>query len=118
MNDDDAIWKALADPTRRRLLDLLRAEPRSTGRLAEDFEMSRFGVMKHLGVLRDAGLVLSEKRGRQRIHRLNPLPLQRIVRRWIRPFEEAAADRLLRLERHLDRGRDPGAPSASEETEP
>lgn len=117
MKDDDAIWKALADPTRRRLLDLLREEPRSTGRLADDFEMSRFGVMKHLGVLRDAGLVVSEKRGRRRVHRLNPLPLQRIVRRWIRPFEGVAADRLLRLERHLD-GAPPAENPQPEENEP
>ncbi len=116
MSDDDAVWKALADPTRRRLLDLLREEPRSTGRLAAEVEeMSRYGVMKHLGILRDAGLVISERRGRRRIHRLNPLPIHRIYRRWMRPFELRAADRLLGLERHLDSAGSPETADPNEE---
>ena len=93
------VWKALADPTRRHLLDVLRAGPRTTGRLAEGCEMTRFGVMKHLKVLQQAGLVLVESRGRERWHHLNPVPIREIHRRWIRTFEEEDADRLLRIKR-------------------
>lgn len=101
---DEAVWRALADPSRRRILDLLRERPRTTGELSKCFEFSRYAVMKHLAVLHQAGLLLIERRGRERINHLNPLPLQRIVRRWVRPFEAHAADRLLRLERHMSRG--------------
>jgi DNA-binding transcriptional ArsR family regulator len=99
--ENEAVWRALADPSRRRILDLLRDRPRTTGELAERFEFSRFAVMKHLALLCEAGLVAIERRGRERINHLDPLPLQRIVRRWVRPFEAMAADRVLRLERHL-----------------
>ena len=95
--EDDLVWKALADPTRREILDALRKKPRTTGDLCEDFEMSRFGVMKHLTVLVEAGLVLVRREGRERWNHLNPAPIQKIYRRWIRPFETAAADGLLRL---------------------
>ncbi len=94
---DDRVWKALADPTRRRLLDGLREGPRTTGNLASGFEMSRFGVMKHLRVLHEAGLILIESRGRERWNHLNPSPIREIYHRWIRPFEEPLADRALRL---------------------
>lgn len=96
---DDAVWKALADATRRTLLDELRQAPRTTGELCSLFDMSRFGVMKHLGVLEEAGLVLVERKGRKRWNHLNPVPIRQIYRRWIRPFEEEAADSLLRLKR-------------------
>ena len=96
---DDAVWKALADPTRRTLLDALRRGPRTTGELSSLFEMTRFGVMKHLRALEEAGLVLVERRGRERWNHLNPAPIRAIYRRWIRPFEEMDADRLLRLKR-------------------
>ncbi|HVS12485.1 MAG TPA: metalloregulator ArsR/SmtB family transcription factor [Thermoanaerobaculia bacterium] len=99
--DDEAVWRALADSSRRRILDLLRERARTTGELAECFAFSRYAVMKHLKVLHEAGLLLIERRGRERINHLNAVPLQRIVRRWVRPFEAQAADRLLRLERHL-----------------
>ncbi|MEM7305070.1 MAG: metalloregulator ArsR/SmtB family transcription factor [Planctomycetota bacterium] len=95
--DPDRVWKALADPTRRGILDLLRVEPLTTGRLAARFDMTRFGVMKHLRVLAEAGLVLVEQRGRERWNHLNPVPIREIYRRWIRPFEEEDADRLLRI---------------------
>ncbi len=98
------LWKALADPTRREILDALRASPLPTGRLAARFELSRFGVMKHLRVLQEAGLVLVEARGRERWNHLNPVPIREIGRRWIRPFEEEDADRLLRLKRLAERG--------------
>ena len=94
---EDAVWKALADPTRRRLLDELRKKPCTTGQLCDLFAMTRFGVMKHLRVLEDAGLVLVERRGRERWNHLNPTPIREVYRRWIRPFEESAADHLIRL---------------------
>ena len=100
-SDDEVVWRALADPSRRRILDLLRLQPHTTGELAQRFEFSRFAVMKHLKTLHDAGLILIERRGRERYNHLNPVPLQRIVRRWVKPFEAQAADRLLRLEEHV-----------------
>jgi len=98
----DAAWRALADPTRRAILDLLRKRAMTTGEVANQFELSRFGVMKHLGVLVDAGLVTVRREGRQRWNELNPMPIHLIYRRWIRPFETDAADRLLRLKRHAE----------------
>jgi len=100
--DLDAAWRALADPTRRRVLDLLREGPRTTGDLAHEFDLSRFGVMKHLGVLVEAGLVVVRREGRQRWNELNPMPIHQIYRRWIRPFETPAADRLMRLKLHAE----------------
>ena len=93
----DLVWRALGDPSRRRILDLLRESPQTTTALSADFEFSRFAVMKHLRILEDAGLVLVERRGRERINHLNPVPIQEIYRRWIRPFQKLPADRLLRL---------------------
>ena len=94
---DALVWKALADPNRRLVLDLLRQGPRTTGDLAARFAMSRYGVMKHLKVLVAAGLVAVRREGRQRWNHLNPVPIQEIHRRWIRPFEAAGADALLRI---------------------
>jgi DNA-binding transcriptional ArsR family regulator len=94
---DEAVWRALADPTRRRILDLLRRRARTTGALCEPFELTRFAVMKHLRVLEEAGLVIVERRGRERYNHLNPVPIQEIYRRWIRPFDQLPADRLLKL---------------------
>lgn len=79
------------------MLDLLRARPRTVGELTEHFEFTRFAVHKHLAVLVEAGLVIVEARGRERWNHLNPLPIQRIWRRWVRPFEASSADALLRL---------------------
>ena len=95
---DERVWKALADPTRRDILDLLREAPQTTGQVAAHFTMTRFGVMKHLAVLQGAGLLRVERRGRERWNHLNPLPIQRLWRRWVRPFEAATADKLLRIE--------------------
>ncbi len=85
------------DPSRRAILDLLRSGSMTTGELCAQFEFSRFAVMKHLKVLEHAGLVVSERRGRSRINHLNPVPLQTIYRRWIRPLEQLPADRLLQI---------------------
>ena len=96
------VWKALADPTRRRLLDLLRERPRTTGELSAAFEVTRFAVMKHLGVLEEAGLVVVRRQGRERWNHLNPVPIQQIAERWIRPYEAGFAASLVGLKRHVE----------------
>lgn len=94
----DPIWKALADPTRRRLLDLLKGEPRTTGDLAAAFpRLSRFAVMKHLSILEEVGLVVVRRRGRERWNHLNAAPIRAIAERWIGPYEALWAGSLLRL---------------------
>ena len=103
--DDAKIWKALADPSRRRMLDLLRRRAMTTGSLVEHFEMSRYGVMKHLEVLADAGLVLVRREGRERWNHLNAVPIQQIYRRWIQPFAAEPADGLLKLKNVVERNR-------------
>jgi DNA-binding transcriptional ArsR family regulator len=100
MADQDAVFKALADTTRRSLLDELRDGPATTGELcAAHTEMSRFGVMDHLRVLHEAGLIVVEPVGRTRVHHLNPVPVREVYQRWIRPIAEAPADELLALKR-------------------
>jgi DNA-binding transcriptional ArsR family regulator len=94
---DDAVWGAMNDESRRRMLDLMRKTSMTTSEICSHFAFSRFAVMKHLKILENAGLVIVERRGRERINHLNPLPLQQIYRRWIEPFEKVPADRLLRL---------------------
>jgi DNA-binding transcriptional ArsR family regulator len=95
---DDAVFKALADPTRRALLDELHRGAATTGDLcATHPEMSRFGVMDHLRVLHEANLIVVERAGRTRINHLNPVPLREVYERWIRPIAEAPADELLAL---------------------
>ena len=96
MNDD--VWRALADPTRRALLDRLRDGPRTTGDLAAAFpDVTRFAVMKHLGVLTDAGLVTVRRRGRERWNHLNAVPLRQAYERWMAPYAERGAVTALRL---------------------
>ena len=92
------LWRALADPTRRRILDLLRERPRVTGEIAAQFPVSRIAVMRHLEVLSEAGLAVSRKRGRQRWHYLNTVPLQDLHRRWAEPTAAGFASALLRLQ--------------------
>jgi len=94
---DDAVWSALNDGSRRRILDLLRHKSMTTNELCEQFEFSRFAVMKHLKTLHAGGLIMIERQGRERINHLNPIPLQTMYRRWIKPFEQIPADRMLRL---------------------
>jgi DNA-binding transcriptional ArsR family regulator/uncharacterized protein YndB with AHSA1/START domain len=104
--DDDtaAIWKALADPTRRAILDLLRDRARTTGELSEAFPaLSRFAVMKHLGVLQRAGLVVVRRHGRERWNHLNGVPLRAAYERWMRPYADRWADSLLRLKETAER---------------
>jgi DNA-binding transcriptional ArsR family regulator len=96
--DLDPVWKALSDPTRRGILDLLRESPRLTGEIVERFpHLSRVGVVKHIEVLRQADLVLVREDGRRRINRLNPVPIQQIYERWVRGFEGTWASVLLDL---------------------
>ncbi|MGR3433327.1 MAG: ArsR/SmtB family transcription factor [Shimia sp.] len=90
----DAIFKALSDPARRAILDALRRrDGQTTSEIETLFEMSRFGVMNHLSVLIDAGLVTAVKRGRFKHHYLNALPLQETVDRWLEPLRVAPAAR-------------------------
>jgi uncharacterized protein YndB with AHSA1/START domain/DNA-binding transcriptional ArsR family regulator len=97
-DDLDPVWKALADPTRRAILDLLSGRPRMTGDLAAEFpHLSRFAVMKHLAVLEEAGLVLVRRRGRERWNHLNAVPIRALAERWIGRYEAAWAGSLLRL---------------------
>jgi DNA-binding transcriptional ArsR family regulator len=96
------LWRALSDPTRRRILDLLRERPRITGEVASHFEISRVAVMRHLEVLAEATLVTSRKRGRERWHYLNAVPLERLHERWFDPRAAAWASGLLRLSRRVE----------------
>jgi DNA-binding transcriptional ArsR family regulator len=92
----DRVWKALSDPTRRRILDLLAQGQRTTGELAAAFpRLSRFAVMKHLAVLRRAGLLIVRREGRQRFNALDPVPLREVFRRWVGKYETIWADALL-----------------------
>src|ERR1700729_351999 len=101
------LWRALASPWRRRLLDLLRDGPATTGALARQVpELSRFAVMQHLGVLADAGVVLIERRGRDRFNYLNPVPLREWYERWVQPLADVDAASLLALKRTVETGED------------
>jgi DNA-binding transcriptional ArsR family regulator len=94
----DGVWKALSDSTRRSILDLLRQGPRTTTELVEAFpHLSRFGVMKHIEVLREAGLIHTREERRQRINSLNVVPIRQIYERWVGRFEELWASHLLRI---------------------
>ncbi|HEY1241564.1 MAG TPA: helix-turn-helix domain-containing protein [Bryobacteraceae bacterium] len=97
-DDLDGVWKALSDSTRRSILDLLRKGPRTTTEIVEAFpQMSRFGVMKHIDVLREAGLIHTREERRQRINSLNVVPIRQIYERWVGRFEELWTSHLLRI---------------------
>jgi DNA-binding transcriptional ArsR family regulator/uncharacterized protein YndB with AHSA1/START domain len=98
---DDKVWKALADPVRREILDRLRDGPRTTGALCEGFAISRFGVMKHLDALEAAELVAVERRGRERWNYLNAVALEGALKRWTTPFQRQWSERLSALTRLL-----------------
>src|SRR5881397_952937 len=103
VTDDDRVFKALADPTRRHLLDrLFERDGRSLGELESDLEMTRFGVMKHLRVLEDAGLVTSRRSGREKLHFLNPVPIRLIRDRWIDKYTEHRVAALSNLKNELE----------------
>jgi len=104
MTDDDLVFKALADPTRRFLLDLLfRRDGRTLTELESELEMTRFGVMKHLRVLEEAGLVVCKRRGREKLHFLNPVPIRLIHDRWIDKYTERQAMALSDLKSELEK---------------
>jgi len=94
----DRVWKALSDTTRRAILDFLRDRPRTTTEIVESFpHLTRFGVMKHLDVLRGAHLVHTREAGRQRVNSLNVVPIRQIYERWVGPFQELWSGELLRI---------------------
>jgi DNA-binding transcriptional ArsR family regulator len=103
VNDDDRVFKALADPTRRFLLDLLfERDGRTLTQLESQLEMTRFGVMKHLRVLEDANLVLTKRSGREKLHFLNPVPIRLIHDRWIDKYTEPRVSALADLKAELE----------------
>ena len=100
----DEVFRALADPTRRSLLDeLFREDGQSLTALESRFGMSRFGVMKHLRILEDAGLVVSRRRGREKLHYLNPVPIRLVHDRWVSKYAEPWAAALSGLKQELER---------------
>jgi DNA-binding transcriptional ArsR family regulator len=101
--DPDVLFKALADPSRRQLLDLLYAhDGRTLNELCEHLDMTRQGVTQHLDVLEAANLVATVRRGREKLHFLNPVPLQAIYERWIAKFERPRLKALADLKRRLE----------------
>jgi DNA-binding transcriptional ArsR family regulator len=99
----DSVFKALADPTRRDLLDALFVQDGQTlTALEERVPMTRFGVMKHLKVLEEAGLVVTRKRGREKLHFLNPVPIRLIHDRWVSKYAEPWASALTKLKTQLE----------------
>jgi DNA-binding transcriptional ArsR family regulator len=100
----DLLFKALADASRRTLLDLLHAhDGRTLNELCEHLEMTRQGVTQHLAVLEAANLIATIKRGREKLHFLNPVPLQEIYERWISKFEKPRLKALAELKRKLEK---------------
>ncbi|REJ83860.1 MAG: ArsR family transcriptional regulator [Acidobacteria bacterium] len=103
MHDSDAVFKALADPGRRRLLDALRDDDGQTlSQMCEHLEMSRQAVSQHLAILESANLVTVVWRGREKLHYLNPVPLFEVGERWIRRFERSRLRALHDLKRKLE----------------
>jgi DNA-binding transcriptional ArsR family regulator len=121
MSDDtsqelDQIWKALADETRRSILDMLRTGPRTTTEIVERFPgLTRFAVMKHLDVLRQAALVLTREDGRRRVNSLNAVPIRMIYERWVSHFENLWASTLVRIKESAERDAKPVRASANRE---
>jgi DNA-binding transcriptional ArsR family regulator len=102
--DTDALFKALADPSRRKLLDLLHAhDGRTLNELCEHLDMTRQGVTQHLDILETANLVAVMRRGREKLHFLNPVPLQEIYERWIAKFERQRLKALSDLKQRLEK---------------
>ena len=100
----DKVFKALADPSRRLLLDrLFEASGQTLGELCKDLDMSRQAVTQHLGVLEAADLVITRREGREKLHYLNPVPIHKIEERWIRKFKRRRLDALRDLKRRIER---------------
>ncbi len=103
MDDDDRVFKALADSTRRHLLDrLFEREGLTLTELESELEMTRFGVMKHLRVLEEAGLIVHRRSGREKLHYLNPVPIRLIHDRWIDKYTERQVSALTELKEELE----------------
>jgi DNA-binding transcriptional ArsR family regulator len=103
MKDADLLFKALADPSRRKLLDLLYAKDGQTlGELCEQLDMTRQAVTQHLAVVQAANLIAISWRGREKLHFLNPVPLQEIYERWISKFEKPRLKALHNLKKRLE----------------
>src|SRR5262245_38878672 len=103
MVDEDLVFKALADSSRRFLLDLLfKRDGQTLGELEYELEMTRFGVMKHLRVLEDAGLVVTQRSGREKLHFLNAVPIRLIHDRWIDKYRERQVSALADLKTSLE----------------
>jgi DNA-binding transcriptional ArsR family regulator len=99
----DEVFKALADPTRRELLDrLFERDGQSLSALEGELPMSRFGVMKHLRVLEEAGLVTTKRHGREKLHFLNPVPIRLIHDRWVSKYAEPWASALSELKKEIE----------------
>jgi DNA-binding transcriptional ArsR family regulator len=102
----DAVFRALADPARRRLLDSLHGRNGQTlGELCEDHDMTRQAVTKHLAILEEANLVATQRRGREKLHFINPVPLNAIAERWIRKFQQRHLSALSALKKSLEKDR-------------
>ncbi|MBV9044882.1 MAG: helix-turn-helix transcriptional regulator [Alphaproteobacteria bacterium] len=100
----DAVFKALADPTRRQLLDSLHANNGQTlGTLCEQMDMTRQAVSKHLAILEEANVVATVKDGREKLHYLNPVPINDIAERWIGKYERGRVKALSDLKKNLER---------------
>jgi DNA-binding transcriptional ArsR family regulator len=103
-HNNDVLFKALADPSRRKLLDLLHAhDGRRLNDLCEHLEMTRQGVTQHLDLLQAANLIATVRRGREKLHFLNPVPLQEIYERWIAKFEKPRLKALSELKQRLEK---------------
>jgi DNA-binding transcriptional ArsR family regulator len=103
VTDDDRVFKALADPTRRFLLDLLFArEGQTLTELESAVQMTRYGVMKHLKVLEEAGLVVPRRSGREKLHFLNAVPIREVHDRWIDKYTERHVAALIDLKNELE----------------
>ncbi len=101
--DDDKVFKALGDPTRRKLLDLLCEKNGQTlGELCGHLDMARQSVTQHLGLLEEASLVTTVRRGREKLHFINPVPLHEVYERWVRKFEVQRLSLLHALKQHLE----------------
>src|SRR5678815_2268466 len=104
MDQMDAVFRALADPTRRSLLDeLFKEDGQTLSALERRLPMTRFGVMKHLKVLEEAGLVVTKRRGREKLHFLNPVPIRLVHDRWVSKYAEPWAAALSGLKHELEK---------------
>jgi DNA-binding transcriptional ArsR family regulator len=100
----DDVFKALADPGRRELLDqLFKRDGQTLGELCEYLDMTRFGVMKHLRILEEAHLVVVRRKGREKLHFLNPVPIQRVYDRWVSKYASGFTKKLTALKDQLEK---------------